>query len=180
MTKHVTVFGVSHRLQGAENYPNNVEDPHYALLIARLLQGKDFIFEEASGRGPTFAQKVAIERFGLGKYSDLDPALDTRHLYGIGVTGRAEPIDPTRSPEVIAYEYDLEHEKREALWLKRIGEQHFTAALFVCGYLHVLSMAFRLRVAGCQVEACYYMPHEKLGEKGAGPGAEARAQMNQC
>ena len=54
------------------------------------------------------------------------------------------------------------HATREELWLRRIQEQVFEDALFVCGELHLLSISFRLRSAGYSVEAFHYMPWQDL------------------
>ena len=62
-------------------------------------------------------------------------------------------------------EYDLEQEKREDLWLCQIEGKNFSRALFICGFLHTFSMAFRLRQAGYELETWYYMSHEKLCRK---------------
>jgi hypothetical protein len=158
--KHVTVFGTSHRLQGAELYNSNVHDPLYSVAINRLLDRKDAVFEEASDCGPTTLEKLALDKLGSGHYWDVD------RQHGCGITGRSEPIDPNGPPTyTLNYEYDSPQEKREDLWLRRIGEQEFERALFVCGYLHVLSMSFKLRGAGYDIESCYYLPHAKLCDK---------------
>src|ERR1700676_779933 len=108
MTKHVTVFGVSHRIQGAPTRVANIDDPSYEVLIRRFLEleRKDFVFEEASGLGPTFAEKVAIETLGSGKYRDVDPSRDERPKYEIAEdTGRSEPIQPGLTCDMITYEF---------------------------------------------------------------------------
>jgi len=160
---NVTVFGVSHRIQGAAARAANIDDLSYAVLIRQFLKRMDFVFEEASGLGPTFAETTAVEMMGSGKYRDVDPSREERPKCGIAEdTARWEPIEPGISCDMITYEFDHEHEKREEFWLTRIREHDFTEALFICGYLHVLSMAFRLRGAGYRVEACHYMPFDKL------------------
>jgi hypothetical protein len=163
MAKHVTVFGTSHRVQGVENFKFKIDDPTYPVVIDRLLRGKDFVFEEATGLGPTTAEKLVDSKLGPGFYLDVDPSVANRHNYEIGETGRGEPIQPSGpSTDTLNYEFDEEQEKREALWLQRIGEYQFNDALLICGYLHLLSMSFRLRAAGYDVEACYYLPFGKL------------------
>ena len=64
MAKHVTLLGTSHRLQGAEKSKFNIDDPIYTVVVDRLMQGKDFIFEEATGLGPTTAEKLAHSKLG--------------------------------------------------------------------------------------------------------------------
>ncbi len=164
MARNLTLFGTSHRLQGAEKRELNVDDPTYAMLVERFLEGRDFVFEEGAELGPTTAEKLMLGKLGSGFYCDIDPSVKNRlGDYGIGDTGRGYSIDP-HDPDtgILHYEYDLEQEKRETLWLKRIREREFGHALVICGYLHVLSMAFRLRAVGYDVETCFYMPLLKL------------------
>jgi hypothetical protein len=167
MPRHITILGTSHDLQGAEKRKSSVNDPTFSEAIEFLLSGKDFVFEEASGCGPTIAEKSAHEKLGPGHYLDVDPSRADRERYGIGDTG-GQPIPIDFLHPVNGYlcpEYDLEQEKREDLWLCQIEGKNFTRALFVCGYLHTFSMAFRLRHAGYELETWYYMSHEKLCRK---------------
>jgi len=55
MTPRVTVLATLHAIQGAEKRLGNVHDPMYVALLNKLMvsEGVDFIFEEASGLGPT-------------------------------------------------------------------------------------------------------------------------------
>jgi len=55
--KTVILLGTAHRVQGAERGICNIEDPDYETLVAQLCReyAVDFIFEEASGLGPTIA-----------------------------------------------------------------------------------------------------------------------------
>ena len=57
--KTVILLGTAHRVQGAERGICNIEDPDYETLVAQLCReyAVDFIFEEASGLGPTIAEK---------------------------------------------------------------------------------------------------------------------------
>jgi hypothetical protein len=161
--KHVTVFGTSHRFQGAEKFKFNIDDPTYQVVVDRLLHGKNVVFEEATGLGPTTAEKLTFATLGPGLYWDVDPPIECRHEHGIYETGRWEPIEPGGPcNDTLNYEFDSEQGKREVIWLRRIEEIQFERALFICGYLHVLSMSLRLRAAGYDVEACHYMPFAKL------------------
>jgi len=57
------------------------------------------------------------------------------------------------------------HVVREELWVARVRAQRFDSALFVCGFLHTLSLSFRLQAAGFLVPGTrYYMPHNKLNK----------------
>ena len=167
MPRYITILGTSHDLQGAEKRKSSVNDPTFSEAIEFLLSGKDFVFEEASGCGPTIVEKSAHEKLGPGHYLDVDPSRADRERYGIGDTG-GQPIPIDFLHPVDGYlcpEYDLEQEKRENLWLYQIEGKNFARALFICGYLHTFSMAFRLRHAGYELETWYYMSHEKLCRK---------------
>ena len=76
MNPRVTVLATLHVVQGAEKRVGNVHDPVYVALLEKLMlsEGVDFIFEEASGLGPTIAEKLALERLPFGHYVDIDPA----------------------------------------------------------------------------------------------------------
>jgi hypothetical protein len=76
MIPRVTVLATLHVVQGAEKRLGNVHDPMYVALLNKLMisEGVDFIFEEASGHGPTIAEKLALEQLPFGHYLDIDPA----------------------------------------------------------------------------------------------------------
>jgi hypothetical protein len=66
-------------------------------------------------------------------------------------------------PTDISAEQKVEEDNlREELWCKRIAEQTFTNALVICGYLHTLSVTFRLRSAGFGVKFQAYFPEDIL------------------
>src|SRR5713101_466648 len=171
MDRLVVVLGTSHQVQGAENGRRNIKDPSYSVLVEKLVDTKeiDFIFEEASGLGPTTAERFALPRLGQDRYLDIDPHRDKRHEYGISVdTGSIWPIHPYDSspaPDVANWENVHEHAKREELWLQTIKDQDFGKGLFICRFDHTLSFAFKLRSADFVVEALSYMPHHKLCTK---------------
>ena len=85
MNPRVTVLATLHVVQGAEKRLGNVHDPMYVALLNKLMisEGVDFIFEEASGLGPTIAEKLALEQLAFGHYVDIDPARGERMEYGI-------------------------------------------------------------------------------------------------
>jgi hypothetical protein len=166
--RFVIVFGTTHRLQGAVRGRSNIDDPSYAELIGRLISEHqiDFVLEEATGLGPTTAEKIALCRWGQNHYLDVDPLKGERTNYGISLgTGSWFAIDPEdsqKSKDVACWDYVEEHEKREKLWLQRVEGASFTRALMICGAAHLLSFSFRLRSAAFDVKALYYMPHHKL------------------
>jgi hypothetical protein len=164
MARGVAILGTVHEIQGAEKFcRRKVEDPAYLDLVKQLLIGKDFVFEEASGLGPTKAEQLAREQLGSDHYLDIDPHASERSAYGIGETGRQFPIDPySGNTDSFQQEFESEQSKRESLWLDRIGEANFTNALLICGYLHTLSMGYKLRTAEFRVEAWTYVPYFKL------------------
>lgn len=164
MTRSVTIFGTVHQIQGAEKASwKNIEDPEYRKLLSRFLRGKDFVFEEASGLGPTKAEQLTAERLGAEHYFDIDPHVSQRSAHGIGTTGEQFPLDPyTQLTDFYHREFEAEQYKRESHWLAQISSRNFSAALLICGYLHALSMASRLRFANFEVETWTYVPYLKL------------------
>src|SRR5260370_5041178 len=76
LMKTVILLGTAHRVQGAKKGICNIQDPDYGTLVNQLWQtySVDFIFEEASGLGPTFAEKFALEKIGPNRYKDIDPS----------------------------------------------------------------------------------------------------------
>jgi hypothetical protein len=159
MDRRIVVLGVSHRLQGSPNYPNGVNDPGYSdTLRAIISEGFiDFIFEEASGCGLTTAARL-IESLKSIRYLDIDPHLSLRHEFGIvNDSGQSFPLGDISDEERVA-----EDAKREEFWCKRIAEHDFKSGLVICGYLHTLSVTFRLRSAGFGVRFDQYIPHDKL------------------
>jgi hypothetical protein len=168
MSRFVVLFGTSHRLQGAVKGRFNVDDPTYAELIERLIseQQIDFILEEATGLGPTTAEKIALCHWGQNHYLDVDPSKQERPEHDVKAqTGEVlllDPEDPQKSKDFAYWEHVEDHIKREELWLRRIQDASFTRALMICGAAHLLSFSFRLRSAALDVKALYYMPHHKL------------------
>lgn len=172
MARSVTILGTVHQIQGAENSPRKntgIEDPFYLTLVNRFLEGRDFAFEEASEYGPTKLERRAAQLPGIG-YLDVDPHPDKREAHGIGITGQSFPVDPMgqfsgssgQFRDSYYEEFESEHFKREDLWLKRITSTNFENALLICGYLHTLSMAGKLRLKGLGVETWTYVPYLRL------------------
>jgi hypothetical protein len=167
MSRFIVVLGTSHRLQEAAKGRSNITDPSYPDLAVQLISTEqiDFIFEEATGLGPTIAERLALSHWGQNHYLDVDPPKSERNKYGISAeTGAFFAIDPEdsqKSKDVAYWEFVEEHDKREDLWLQRIKGEAFSKALMICGYAHTLSFAFRLR-SEFDVKALYYMPHHKL------------------
>jgi hypothetical protein len=160
----VIVLGTSHALQMAENRADreyNVDDPLYTKLIQRFTKcfgiPVDSIFEEASGCGPTAAEKLARD-LGL-KYVDVDPPPGRRHLYGLcSETGESldEPFDLVRRT------FADRQSDRERFWAERIRKEQFQSALMICGLLHTLSLSEKLISAGFEVFSYCYAPHDRL------------------
>ena len=64
-------------------------------MLRTLLNAKDFVFEEATGLGPTTAEGLSLKRLGPGRYLDVDPAVEQRDDYGISKdTDGQSAIDP--------------------------------------------------------------------------------------
>jgi hypothetical protein len=159
MVPRVTVLSTLHIVQGAEKRVGNVHDPMYIALLNKLLdsEGIDFIFEEASGLGPTIAEKLALEQLAFGHYVDMDPARVERVEFGIPANS-SEPNMIGRPPTVAFANWQIldVHAKREELWAQRIEQHKFESALVICGLVHLLSFAFRLQRAKYSVQAINY------------------------
>ncbi len=166
MNPRVTVLGTLHIFQGAEKRLGNVHDPTYVVLLNKLMISEevDFIFEEASGLGPTIAEKLALEKLAFGHYVDIDPARGERSEFDIPASS-SEPNMIGSPPSVSFANWQIleAHAKREDLWLKRIQQSEFNSALVICGLVHLLSFAFRLRDAKFSVQAINYANWQRPG-----------------
>lgn len=166
MARSIVVFGTSHALQGAANYPGkSVSSPGYSRLIQQLVKnrGIDCIFEEASGKGPTIASNLA----GSIPYLDVDASRENpgEPVFKAETGSLGIPIDPgdsSMSDDFYAWEFVKAQNMRENIWLQRIETQHFGSGLMICGYLHLLSFASKLMHAKFDVNSLYYMPHHRL------------------
>ena len=159
ITPRVTVLATLHVVQGAEKRAGNVHDPMYVELLKKLVASErvDFIFEEASGLGPTIAEKLALETMPFGHYVDIDPGRSERPDFGIPANS-SEPYMIGAPPTVAFANWQVldVHAKREELWLARMKQRKFESALVICGLVHLLSFAFRLRAANFSVQAINY------------------------
>ncbi len=159
MIPRVTVLATLHVFQGAEKRLGNVHDPNYIALLNKLMisEAVDFIFEEASGLGPTIAEKLALEKLAFGHYVDMDPARGDRPAFGIPFSS-AEPNMIGTPPRVAFANWQIldVHAKREKLWVERIQQRRFDSALAICGLVHLLSLAYRLQEANYSVQAINY------------------------
>ena len=165
MKKSITVFGTVHRVQGAFKAPNlkHVDDPDYRQFIEDQLRTShfDFVFEEATEYGPTFAEDLTIKILGEDHYLDVDPGPKNRAHFDIPPS--REECVPLGKGYLIPEDLDVQT-RREELWVKRCAEQTFTCGLFICGHLHTLSLSFRLQEAGFSVvQASAYIPYRRLG-----------------
>src|SRR5712692_7539957 len=124
----VVVLGTAHDLQMAEKRKGGVEDPDYIKLIEHFMTGFgihiDFIFEEASERGPTAAERLA-DSLHL-KYLDVDPHPDNRHLYGLD-RDTGQNLDPPF--DHVTWTFAEKQFKREDFWVEKIRRESFQAAL---------------------------------------------------
>lgn len=148
-----------HVVQGAEKRVGNAHDPMYVALLEKLMlsEGVDFIFEEASGLGPTIAEKLALDRLPFGHYVDIDPARNDRPAFGIPANS-SEPHMIGEPPSVGFANWQIlsVHSLREELWLKRIQQRQFQSGLVIVGLVHLLSFAYRLQAANFSVQAINY------------------------
>jgi hypothetical protein len=164
MSKLVIVLGTNHDLQGAERRNGNVKDPMYESLLKQLIVGEklDFIFEEATGFGPTIAEKLSLATWGPKRYLDVDPPRDQREQFGIPKD--SNDFYMIGSPPEAAFacwQFHEVHSRREELWVQRMTKQPFKRALMICGHAHTLSFAFRLRDANMDAKAITYARSER-------------------
>lgn len=154
------VLGTSHRVQGCK-FPESVVDPSYSKLLRELIKDNsvDFVFEEASGKGPSTAECLCRSLRRV-RYLDVDPPVERRHEFGIARPS-GEPY-----PEFLSsdqhFEKIEEDSQREELWCKRILGEDFKAGLVICGCLHTTSIANRLRLSGIRVKFQAHLPHDVL------------------
>jgi hypothetical protein len=128
------------------------------------LYGVNFVFEEATGRGPSIAEELVGSSHRRVQYLDFDPTPDERPMHGIAkVVGGGWPIDPCNSLDACETSTVEEQRKREELWLERVLSNPFDKALVIVGLAHGLSFAFRLTSNGISVtESQNYIPYSKL------------------
>jgi hypothetical protein len=161
MSRLVIVLATHHELQGAEKRAGNVNDPLYAELLEELVEaeGLDFIFEEATGLGPTIAEKLSQAKLGAKRYLDVDPPRGEREKLGIP-TDTNKPFMIGTPPDAAFANWELHqvHAKREELWIQRMMEWDFKKSLMICGLAHALSFTFRLQSAKFTVKTATYVP----------------------
>lgn len=163
MSQSVQLIAVPHQLQGP-GFNGYVADSSYSDWVESFVRaGIDFVFEEASGRGPSIAEQLTHSILKPNCYLDIDPPANERHKYGLAASSATGgPIDPSNSTDIYESPYVDEQRKREELWLKRIQSEKFKKGLMICGLAHSLSFAFRLQNAGMTVAVSTYIPHGKL------------------
>jgi hypothetical protein len=161
--RKLIIFGTYHEVTGLRNFRKNVIDPDYKTIIEALKQVHevDFIFEEATGFGPSVASEVAV-----GRYLDIDSESTEQALSLF-----SEDSENQFLPEILgksrlqqtATKLGLTVQNwREQCWVAKIKAQQFKTGLVICGVVHSLSIAFRLQSEGFEVEAYCYEPIERL------------------
>jgi hypothetical protein len=164
MNRLVVILGTTHELQNAEKNPRGVDDPQFKELLDELIAEDeiDFVFEEATGLGPTTAEKLS-STLGPDRYLDVDPSRGERKKFGIPENTNAPFMlgSPVTSPPTAVFADRIFHEvhaMREKHWLQQIAKQDFKKALMICGMNHTLSFAFRLQSANFDVKTVTYAP----------------------
>jgi len=159
MSRLVIVLATHHELQGAEKRIGYLADPFYPMLLEQLIgdEGVDFVFEEASGLGPTIAEKLSLDKLGSGRYWDVDPSADERKTLGIP-TKSNEPFMLGTPPNATFADWQFPdvHARREGVWIQRMSGKEFKKALFICGIAHGLSFSFRLQSSNFTVKSVTY------------------------
>jgi hypothetical protein len=165
--RSILILGTSHSLQGAVNSRwQNIDDPSYRKLIEQLISSYrypvEIVFEEASGCGPTVAEGIAGQAHL--RYMDVDPSADERARLGMRPKPPSADGLPIDEGGMDCYSLDdvEAQDQRENLWLRKVEETDFNCGLLICGYMHALSLAFRFRTAGFEVESLSYIPCHKL------------------
>jgi hypothetical protein len=159
VNRRVTILATLHELQGAEKRPGSMNDPMYEALLKQLMSAEriDFVFEEATGMGPTIAEKLSLEKLGPGRYLDVDPGREERSQFGIASDSNDSYM--IGSPPQVAFaswQFLDVHIRREEFWVRQLESREFHNGLMVCGLAHVLSFAFRLHAANFSVKALEY------------------------
>ena len=157
--KSFITLGVSHRVQGDEDFRDAFDDPTYRDIVKEIISGEriDFVGEEAA-INTTHAERIAQNLLGTGHYLNVDPVLEEdKEKYGIGETCLPCPL--TGAPVygwVVA-----ENEKRERIWVDLLIKRTVARGLLICGFYHTFSVAAKLLGKGFEVEARTYLPLEK-------------------
>ncbi len=168
MNRRVTILATLHELQGAEKRHGNRSDPMYSALIDQLMiaEGIDFVFEEASGWGPTIAEKLAFDKLGPKRYLDVDPGRDEREKFGIPRDSNdSYMIGSPPTAAFASWQFHEVHAMREEHWIQQLTNQEFKSALMVCGLAHLLSFAFRLHAANFSVRSLDYASWQRNGAR---------------
>ena len=152
------VLGTYHNVQGLKNFRGSLPDPDYKPILEYLKQKHDvdFIFEEATGHGPSVASDMAA-----GGYFDIDSETTDEalsHFPEDSHTLVLEILDKFRVQEIPTKLGLTVQELRESTWVTKIKAQQFKTGLVICGVMHTLSIAFRLNAEGFGVEAYCYEP----------------------
>jgi|HubBroStandDraft_5_1064220.scaffolds.fasta_scaffold362570_1 hypothetical protein len=159
--KKLIIFGTYHQVQGVQGADDfkNIYDPDYKTLLEELIQLHDvkFIFEEASGFGPSVASEMATVPY-------LD--IDFENTYDAQSKFPEPPetmFHPRSKVQETACKLGLEVQNwRESRWVFQIKDQQFETGLVICGLLHSLSIAFRLQLEGFNVHVYTYQPIKRL------------------
>jgi hypothetical protein len=156
--KKLMIFGTYHQVQGVQGAEHfkNINDPDYKTLLEELMQLHDvkFIFEEASGYGPSIASEMISDDF----YVDMDSE-PTPQFSELPET----MYYPKSRVQETAFKIGLEAQNwRESRWVEKIKAQRFESGLVICGRTHSLSVAFRLQGEGFEVHVYTYEPILRL------------------
>ena len=120
MSKVVTVLGTYHELQGAVQFPRNVIDPLYSLLLKDLISEVDFVFEEMRSLGPTTAERLAGKILRPNCYWDVDPPANQHHEFGIPLeTNKPRMVGNPPNARFANWQPLNAHEARERVGSRR-------------------------------------------------------------
>ncbi len=159
--KKLIIFGTYHEVQGVQGVESfkNIDDPDYKTLLEELmaLHKVDFIFEEASGYGPSVASEMTTL-----PYLDMDSETTDEALSKFPEPPQALFRTRTKVQET-AQKLGLEcQDWRESCWVRKIKAEQFETGLVICGRTHSLSIAFRLQTEGYEVHVYTYEPIKRL------------------
>ena len=146
MTPKVCILGLHHA------YQFKILRPAYLKITLDLIQehAVDLVAEESSDNVTTYIQEIIASGKLTGvawKNVDLNEA--ERALLS--------DSNPNGWGTLIDYEFQM---AREEAWVERTLAAARESALLICGAVHVLSLARKLKEAGVAVETHLFLPRE--------------------
>ena len=148
--RKITIIALHHKLQWRDTDAGDLES-----LLTRLLEGDlsiELIAEEANKLPTTVGQRVAF-RFNK-PWANVDMDEMERQRQGIYDELRSRGGAPLDDDSDGCKEYYLEKADgiREEFWLSKINGYRLERVVFLCGLLHLSTVAAKFRDRGWMVE----------------------------